>query len=122
MPRARLAKRWNKHQKHAYASDLEDPVIEAKISTTLQPIGWEEDNDGDLLPVFGIEYAYTECQLERYKPYSYLCREKLRIKRHVSLAVLALYVFKLIRVVRPPAIHIPPVASGVASQDLPILL
>jgi hypothetical protein len=41
---------------------------------------------------------------------------------YVSLAVLALYVFKLVRVVRPPAIHIPRVASGVASQDLPILL
>jgi hypothetical protein len=97
-------------------------VYEAKISTTLQPIDWEEDNDGDLLPVFGIEYAYIKCQLERYKPYPYLYREKLRIERHVSLAVLALYLFKLIRVVRPPAIHIPRVASGVASQDLSILL
>jgi hypothetical protein len=92
MPRARPAKRSNKRQKHAYASDLEDPAFEAKIPTTLQPIHWEEDKDGDLLPVFGIEYAYTECQLERYKPYPELYREKLRIERHVSLVVLALYV------------------------------
>jgi hypothetical protein len=97
-------------------------VFEAKTPTTLQPIDWEEDEKGDLLPVFGIEYAYTECQLERYRPYPCLYREKLRIKRHVSLTVLALHVFKLIRVVRPPAIHIPRVASGVAGQDLPILL
>jgi hypothetical protein len=66
MPRARPAKRSNKRQKHAYASDLEDPVFEAKMPTTLQPIDWEEDEKGDLLPVFGIEYAYTERQLERY--------------------------------------------------------
>ncbi|KAH7083987.1 hypothetical protein FB567DRAFT_594493 [Paraphoma chrysanthemicola] len=75
MPRRSPVKRRNK-LKHLFVDDLEDPVLEARTSTTRIPIDWEPGVDGEDTPVFAMEHAYTEKQLEPYKAYPRLYQER----------------------------------------------
>jgi hypothetical protein len=64
-------------------------------STALDPIDEGEDDVGDLLSAFGVEYPYAERQLERYIPHPDLYRERMYAKQHVCLTVHALYLLQL---------------------------
>jgi hypothetical protein len=54
-------------------------------STALDTTDEGEDDGGDLLSAFGVEYPYGERQLERYVPHPCLYRERLYAKQHVCL-------------------------------------
>ena len=75
-------------QKHKFVDDLEDRILQPQTLTSRRPVAWEEDEDGELIPVFSIEYAYTEKDLEPYKKYPRLYRERMYIERPVSSVAL----------------------------------
>jgi hypothetical protein len=73
-------------QKHALSQGLAGFAFQPKVPySRRRPIAWNPDEDGDLYPVFDVEWANAIEDLVQYKKYPWLYNERKYVKRSVSI-------------------------------------